>query len=212
MDELESDRAFYDQSEGGVSFSGGEPLAQPSFLEGLLRASKHSGFHTALDTCGFSTWEMMDSVRKMVDLFLYDLKFMDDIRHRQFTGTSNVPILRNLRRLSQLGHRIVLRVPVIPGINDDEENVHQIGRLATSLPSLERIDLLSYHRIGRDKYKRLGKTCPMPDTVPLRESELDVVIQALCEQGLSVKVEGRSGSSSSAGDEGQTISKPWRLS
>jgi pyruvate formate lyase activating enzyme len=184
MDEIERDIAFYDHSSGGVTFSGGEPLAQPAFLRALLRASKARGLHTALDTCGFAPWEILDDVRGDVDLFLYDLKIMDGSRHRTFTGYSNECILENLQALSRRGHYIVLRVPIIPGINDDEENLRQIGAFAADLPSLERVDLLPYHRIGRDKYRRLGKACPMPETDPPPESQMATIAEKLRSMGL----------------------------
>jgi len=193
MDAIERDTAFYDQSGGGVTFSGGEPLAQPDFLRELLRACKNRGLHTTLDTCGFAPWEALDSVRQYVDLFLYDLKLMDDARHQKFTGVSNERILENLQRLSREGHRmlrqgsaqvlrqgsaqVVLRVPIIPGINDDEENLQAIGAFAADLPHLKRVDLLPYHRIGRDKYRRLGKPCPMPETDPPSDAQMGEIAQ-----------------------------------
>lgn len=210
MDAIERDTAFYDESGGGVTISGGEPLAQPDFLRDLLRACQARGLHTTLDTCGFAPWEALDDVREDVDLFLYDLKLMDDARHRELTGVSNRRILENLRRLSGEGHRmlrqgsaqvlrqcsaqvlrrgsaqVVLRVPVIPGINEDEENLRAIGAFAAELPSLERVDLLPYHRIGRDKYRRLGKPCPMPETAPPSEARMDKIARRLHEFDLWV--------------------------
>jgi pyruvate formate lyase activating enzyme len=187
MDEIDRDVAFYDQSGGGVTFSGGEPLAQPAFLHALLRACKARGLHTTLDTCGFASWDVLDGVREDVDLFLYDLKLMDWARHRDFTGVSNDPILENLRALSRRGHRIVLRVPIIPGINDDEGNLRQMATFAASLPSLERVDLLPYHRIGRDKYQRLGKVCPMPEVDPPTHERVAEIARLVRELGLQVK-------------------------
>jgi pyruvate formate lyase activating enzyme len=186
MEEVERDVVFYDQSGGGVTFSGGEPLAQPVFLRELLRACKTRGLHTTLDTCGYAPWEVLDDVRGDVDLFLYDLKLMDQARHRHFTGVSSEPILENLQELSRSGHHIVLRVPIIPGINDDAENLRQMGTFAASLPSLERIDLLPYHRIGRDKYRRLGKTCPMPETDPPSQARMEAIARTLRTFGLHV--------------------------
>ncbi|MGD2178267.1 MAG: glycyl-radical enzyme activating protein [Anaerolineae bacterium] len=187
MAEIERDVAFYDQSGGGVTFSGGEPLAQPEFLHALLRACKARGLHTTLDTCGFAAWDVLDSVREEVDLFLYDLKLTDDARHRTFTGVSNEPILANLQGLSRRGHHIVLRIPIIPGINDDEENLRQIAMFAEALPSLERVDLLPYHRIGRDKYQRLGKVCRMAEVdAPIHE-RLAEVARTMRELGLQVQ-------------------------
>jgi pyruvate formate lyase activating enzyme len=189
MEEIGRDVVFYDQSGGGVTFSGGEPLAQPAFLRALLRACKAQGLHTALDTCGYAPWEVLDDIREDVDLFLYDLKLMDDARHRRFTGVSSNPILENLQHLSWCGHRIVLRVPIIPGVNDDEENLRQMGGFAADLPSLERIDLLPYHRIGRDKYQRLGRTCPMPETDPPSQARLVAIAEVLGEFQLPVSLD-----------------------
>ena len=188
MDEIERDVAFYDQSGGGVTFSGGEPLAQPAFLEALLRACKARDVHTTLDTCGFAPWEVLDAVRENVDLFLYDLKLMDGARHRRFTGVPNELILENLQNLSREGHRIVLRVPIVPGINDDEKNLMEMAAFAAGLPSLERIDLLSYHDMGRDKYEHLGKACPMPETDSPSEAQIKVLAQMLTALGLRVGV------------------------
>jgi pyruvate formate lyase activating enzyme len=195
MDAIERDTAFYDQSGGGVTISGGEPLAQPNFLRELLRACKNRRLHTTLDTCGCAPWEVVDSVRQYVDLFLYDLKLMDDERHRAFTGVSNRPILENLRRLAGEGHRplrqgsaqVILRLPIIPGINDDEENLRAMGAFAADLPHLERVDLLPYHRIGRDKYQRLGKPCPMPETEPPSEARMDEIAQILGSFGVEIR-------------------------
>jgi len=185
MDEIELDAAFYDQSGGGVTFSGGEPLVQPTFLRELLRACKEAGLHTALDTCGFAPWRVLEDIREDVDLFLYDLKLMDDARHRAFTGVSNGPVLQNLWKLSERGHRIIIRVPIVPGMNDDEENWRQLGAFAADLPSLERVDLLPYHRIGRDKYHRLGKLCPMPETDPPAEERVREIAERMRQRGLA---------------------------
>ena len=154
---VQSDRDFYAQSGGGVTFGGGEPLLQWQFLLALLQASHQAGLHTALDTCGYARWENLERVRHEVDLFLYDLKIMDSARHRQYTGVPNQRILANLRQLSALGHPIYLRVPIIPGINDDDGNLGAIGRLAASLSSVQRIDLLAYHSTAETKYSGLGR-------------------------------------------------------
>jgi pyruvate formate lyase activating enzyme len=188
MDEIEQDVAFYDQSGGGVTFSGGEPLAQPAFLREILQACKTRALHTTLDTCGFARWDVLEEIRKSVDLFLYDLKLIDDARHHKVTGVSNASILENLRRLSRKGHRIILRVPVIPGINDDEGNIRAIAMLAADLPHLERIDLLSYHRIGRDKYRSLGRVCPMPEVDPPSDKRIAEIARRLRALGLDVNV------------------------
>ena len=190
MAKIERDVPFYDESGGGVTVSGGEPLLQPDFLLALLQACREREIHTALDTCGFAPWETLDRIRGYVDLFLYDLKLMDDARHRRFTGASNQPILENLQALSQHGHGIVLRVPVIPGVNDDEEDVRQIGRFAASLPDLRRVDLLPYHQTAAQKYERLHKTYRLPETRPPCDGRMAEIARIVQEFGLPVNIGG----------------------
>lgn len=190
MAEIERDVPFYDQSGGGVTFSGGEPLAQLDFLLAALRACKRRGIHTALDTCGFAPWEALDAVRKWVDLFLYDLKLMDDADHRKFTGVSNRVILDNLEALSRRGHDVILRVPIVPGINDDDEHVRQIGRFAATLPCLKRVDVLPYHSIAAEKYHRLGKAYKLSETPLPVDERVAEIAQVWREFGLEVKIGG----------------------
>lgn len=190
MAEIKRDGAFYDQSSGGVTFSGGEPLLQGEFLRALLRACKDHEWPTAVDTCGYASTQTLDSLRHDVDLFLYDLKLMDDARHRQYTGASNALILHNLQWLARHGHRIILRVPIIPGITDDDENLRQIATYAAAWPAIERVDILPYHRIGIDKYERLGRLNPMPETVPPAEAHLAEIQRLLEGFGLAVKIGG----------------------
>jgi pyruvate formate lyase activating enzyme len=190
MAEIERDVAFFDESGGGVTFSGGEPLLQWRFLIALLRASKEKEIRTAVDTSGFATWEVLDSVRPYVDLFLYDLKLMDDRKHREFTGVSNQLILQNLQMLSSLGHNIFLRVPIIPGVNDDAENLHQIGMFAAALSRVHHVDILPYHHAGIDKYDRLNKTYALPEIRPPSDERMSEIQQALEEHNLRVKVGG----------------------
>ena len=190
MADVERDVAFYDESGGGVTFSGGEPLTQPEFLLALLRASKEREIHTVLDTCGQAAWKTLDRVRGYVDLFLYDLKLMDDARHRIYTGVSNRLILSNLERLSELGHEIVLRVPVMPGINQDPESMAQIGTFAAALPSLLRVDLLPYHHTAAAKYERLERTYALPDMLPPSDEMMAELERILLGFDLEVKVGG----------------------
>jgi pyruvate formate lyase activating enzyme len=190
MAEIERDVPFYDESSGGATFSGGEPLLQWDFLLELLRACKARGIHTAVDTCGFAPWEVLDGVREVVDLFLYDLKLMDDARHREFTGVSNALILSNLQALSQRGHDTVVRLPLIPGINDDEENLQKMGSFAAALPSLIRIDILPYHGLGDEKYGRLKKPYNLSETRPPPEEKVAEAVRILEGFGLQVEVGG----------------------
>jgi len=156
MAEILRDRPFFDESRGGVTFSGGEPLLQPAFLRELLAACKQEGIHTALDTAGFAPREVVLSLLETVDLFLFDFKLADPEKHWYYTGVSNAPILENLSLIDQAGGKIILRCPVIPGLNDGWDNLRELGELATSLKSLEKISLLPYHHLGEAKYKKFG--------------------------------------------------------
>ncbi|MGA2384339.1 MAG: glycyl-radical enzyme activating protein [Gemmatimonadales bacterium] len=186
MEIVERDRPFFEESGGGLTLSGGEPLLQPYFSAALLRAAKARGIHTALDTCGHASWRSLDRLRHDVDLFLYDVKLMDDERHRLFTGVPNRRILENLRALAARGHQIVLRVPVVPGINDDDDNLDAVRRFAAGLPALAGLDLLPYHRIGVDKYARVGRSYPLPETLPPARERLAAVAEVLAAAGLPV--------------------------
>lgn len=189
MSDIERDRPFYDESGGGITFSGGEPLLQPEFLLELLKSCKAQEIHTALDTCGYAPWAALDRIRPYVDLFLYDIKSLDDGRHRALTGVSNELILGNLRALSELGHAIVMRVPVIPGINDGPDHIRAIGALAAELPSVVQIDLLPYHRIGVEKYGRVARKYSLPEVQPPSPEEMAGLAQGLrAEFGLRVEV------------------------
>jgi len=190
MTEIERDIPFYDESDGGVTFSGGEPLLQQNFLLALLRACKEKEIHTALDTCGSAPWKTLDDIREHVDLFLYDLKLMDDAKHRKFAGVSNKLILANLQALSLRGHDIILRVPIIPGINNDNENIRQIGTFAAALPHLNQVDILPYHHAAVEKYRRLKKVYGLPETRPPSDERMAKIAQILEEFGLQVKIGG----------------------
>ncbi len=186
--EIEQDLIFYEQSGGGVTFSGGEPLLQPALLKALLHACAEKDIHTALDTCGYATWESIDQIRETVGIFLYDLKLMGDAQHRKYTGVPNRLILNNLQRLSEQRERIVVRVPVIPGINDQTDHLHQIGNFLAGLPFLERVDLLAYHKIGIGKYTSLQKEYQLTDVQP-PSGERMAELAGICEgYGLNVKI------------------------
>lgn len=190
MREIERDVAFYDESGGGVTFSGGEPLLQHDFLLALLQACREKEIHTAVDTCGHSPWETLDSIREYVDLFLYDLKVMDDGKHRKFTGASNNLALNNLQALSKEGHSVVIRVPLIPGINDDDENIRETGAFAAGLGSLQRVDLLPYHPTAIEKYTRLDRRYELPQIPSPTDRQMTSVAQTLRRFGLQVQIRG----------------------
>jgi pyruvate formate lyase activating enzyme len=165
MDEVAKDILFYDESGGGVTFSGGEPLWQADFLVALLTDCRRRGVHTTLDTTGYGAPQTIARVAPLADLFLYDLKLMDDNDHRTYTGVSNAGILKNLRTIVAAGRRVVIRFPVIPGINEGPDNLKRVAAFLEDL-NLKRIDLLPYHRIHRRKYARLGCTERLKDLAP----------------------------------------------
>jgi pyruvate formate lyase activating enzyme len=157
LKQIECDRTFYDQSGGGVTFTGGEPLDQPHFLLDLLSSCHEIGIATAVDTSGYASWCVLDEIRSEVDLFLYDLKLMNDARHIQWTGVSNADILSNLQHLSELKQNILVRVPIIPNINDDDDNFRSMGEYLANLPQNLPVELLVYHNIAEAKYTGLGR-------------------------------------------------------
>ncbi|MFH0756155.1 MAG: glycyl-radical enzyme activating protein [Bacteroidota bacterium] len=157
MDVLLRDRHYYEESGGGITFSGGEPMMQTDALEKLLRACKKNGLHTAVDTSGFAGREMFDRVMEHTDLFLYDLKNMDNGLHLKHTGVENQLILSNADYLLENGAKLIFRIPVIPGINTSEEEISLfVSFLEERSLQLEEVHLLPYHRIAANKYARLG--------------------------------------------------------
>lgn len=153
--EIEKDQPFYDESGGGVTFSGGETLIQFEFLKEMLHLCHQRGIHTALDTSGFAPWVQLEEILPDVDLFLYDIKSTDDAVHQKYVGVSNHLILENIRKLSEYDVPIIIRMPYIPSINDTVEQIQALGELAGSLKNLVGIEILAYHKIGIEKYKRL---------------------------------------------------------
>lgn len=158
LDEVERDVLFYDESGGGVTLSGGEPLAQVSFAASLLAECRDRRIHTTVDTCGHGNWEDLERVAGMTDLFLYDVKHTDDDRHRELTGVSNRQILENLRRLDNEGQALWIRYPVIPDLNDADEDIAALGGFVSHLKAVEAIHLLPFHRGGEKKLEQLGRS------------------------------------------------------
>jgi pyruvate formate lyase activating enzyme len=156
IDEVMKDKAFYDNSGGGMTISGGEPMMQFEFTKALLEAAKRHGLHTCLDTCGYTRFEKYNKILKNVDIFLYDLKDTDPVRHKKYTGVELSPILENLQKLDAAGAAIYLRCPLIPDLNATPEHMEGIAKIADKLINLLEIDLMPYHPLGESKMKRLG--------------------------------------------------------
>jgi pyruvate formate lyase activating enzyme len=187
MGEIERDRVFYEQSKGGVSFTGGEPLAQKDVLLVLLKTCRERGLHTVVDTSGYAPWEVFDEIHSFVDLFLYDLKLMNTERHQEWTGVSNADILSNLRQLVERGLNVIVRIPIIPGINDDKENLRLTGLFLSSLPIPPSVELLPYHAFAHSKYAGLGLNYELEEIQSPSQVGIQDHIAFLKEFGLKVK-------------------------
>jgi pyruvate formate lyase activating enzyme len=189
LDDVLKDVVFFDESGGGLTISGGEPFMQAAFLESLLEACRSRKIRTVVDTCGHADPQVMRRSVKSVDLFLYDLKVMDGEKHQTLTGVKNDLILKNLRLLAECGARVLARVPVIPGVNDDTENLEALADFLIPL-HLRDVELLPFHRIGRDKYDRLRLHREMYDVSPPTAGEIENVRAHLNRCGLNVRVGG----------------------
>ena len=157
MKKVLSDRIFYEKSGGGMTLSGGEPLFQPEFAEALLKTAKSEGLHTCVETCGFAKWETVERIAAYTDIFLFDIKETSPELHEKYTGASNSMIFDNLRRLDEAGKEIVLRCPIIPGMNDRDEHLYSIAGLAESLSHILEINVEPYHPLGVSKCAKLGR-------------------------------------------------------
>jgi len=188
--EVERDQIFYRTSGGGVTISGGEPLAQAAFVAELLRSCRCHGIDTAIETCGHAPWEDLALVLAYTDTVLFDVKHVDTIAHHRFTGVGNELILANLRRVVKSGARVVLRLPLVPGWNADADTVRAIATLARDL-GIADLHLLPYHRLGESKYQTLGRSYLLQGLTPPSAEEIQG-LKRIAEDGggLSVSVGG----------------------
>ena len=210
LDEAERDRIFFEESGGGVTLSGGEPLFQTDFCLALLNRLKEKGFHTALDTTGYTTGNEIRQITPFVDLFLYDLKLMDDETHQQHTGVSNKQILENLKYLLKEGENVIIRFPVIPGITDTQTNIRSVIDFLESMnqcinaPMQDRanfqahkltsspveVHLLPYHTTAKNKYRRFNMNDKMKPETPVNKEKLTQLKGEIEKAGFKVKAGG----------------------
>ncbi len=190
MVEIEKDVIFYDQSGGGATFSGGEVLMQPDFLIGLLQACRAKEIHTAVDTTCYASADVIQQVADAADLFLIDIKHMDSDIHAQFTGVHNERILANTQALAQAGKAIFIRIPIVPGFNDDIINLEGTARFVKSLRTVRRVDILPYNRGGLEKSVRLSTEFELMQTAPPDESRMEELAAMLRGFGFEVKIGG----------------------
>lgn len=181
-----SDRPFFDASNGGVTFSGGEPLMQPHFLKNALRRFHEANISTVLETCGFASKEILESVQSYVDTFYFDIKLMDSEMHKKFTSVSNERILSNLAHLQRTGSRVLVRMPLIPGVNDSKENLVATGMYLKKI-DIPEIQLLPYHSYGASKYPTIGRAYKFHSHVPSTE-EMENARKILVGCGVKVKI------------------------
>lgn len=188
---IRRDVVFYEQSHGGVTVGGGEPLLQGRFVAALLRHCKAEGLHTGIETCGFAPWETFREVLEHVDLLQMDLKHLDSRKHRERTGVGNERILENARRASRLVGQMVVRLPLIPGFNSDAETLHALGAFVRDeLAGVIRIDVLPYHSTGQSKSVRLGREYPLAGLQTLTATEVADARAILESYGLDVRAGG----------------------
>lgn len=191
MKELLKEKIFMEESDGGVTFSGGEPLLQHRFLLEMLVACRQEKIHTAVDTSGYSSWDVLHKIAENTNLFLYDLKIIDDKLHKAYTGVSNKHILENLEQLLSNGKKVRIRIPMIPGITFTEENINQtIDYLSGLKFPVEGIDLLPYHNTAAHKYERFGIENQFVNIKSVMKCELEDVKKRFENAGFEVKIGG----------------------
>lgn len=186
--EVEKDRKFYQTSSGGVTLSGGEPLMQWKFAVELIREFKKKYIHVVVETCGYAQWEHFEVIADLADLILYDIKHMDSEVHKKYTGVGNELILENAIKIARKKRNIILRIPLLEGVNVDEENIYAVANFADEL-DINEIHLLPYHRYGESKYKKLNREyrCLVSTPDDERIAELKEIIES---KGISVKISG----------------------
>lgn len=190
MPEILSDMTFYDRSGGGLTLSGGEVLAQADFARDLLRAAKENGLHTAIETAASLPFSEIEKLLPYLDLVLMDIKHMDSVKHKEYTGMPNEQILENARLLAKSGVELVIRTPVIPTFNDTPEEIRVISKFARSLGTVEEHHLLPYHRLGADKYDGLGRKYSLPDIEPPTRAKMEHLLSVAEESGLKCQIGG----------------------
>jgi pyruvate formate lyase activating enzyme len=188
--EVRKDVIFYDQSGGGATFSGGEPLMQPEFLLALLEACRAEGIRTAVDTTCHAPPQIIQRVADVADLFLCDIKHMNCRRHEQYTGVGNGRILESISMLAQTGRKVIIRVPIIPGFNDDRTNIEETARFVQGLKTVRRIDILPYNRGGLEKAVRLTGEVNLMQAQTPSDGTINEIAEVLRGCGFEVKIGG----------------------
>ena len=179
INEVVRDAIFYKNSGGGLTVSGGEPLMQPQFLIELLTRAKESGLHTAIETCGYASADVVGRVAELTDLFLFDIKETDDERHRALTGVPFEPIKQTLALLDSLGANVILRCPIIPTVNDRDAHLVAIGQLARQYGCVRDVEVMAYHTIGANKYDALSRENTLRGLPPMTDEQKQACINKI---------------------------------
>ncbi len=187
VEEIKKDIPFFDQSGGGVTVSGGEPLMQAQALINLLKECGKLSIHRTVDTSGFALTPTVLEVAEHTDLFLIDLKLMDNTAHEKYIGVSNELILKNIRALAEKKAQMIIRIPLIPGINDHKENIKSTAVFINSLPTEIAVEVLPYHSIASSKYNKLHMNYPGKDIPPSSKDDLQHTITLLNQYGLTAQ-------------------------
>lgn len=188
MEVVLRDKLFYEKSGGGLTISGGEPLMQAVFVQELVEACNTQGIHTAIETTLYASEKVVASTLENIDMVFVDIKHLDPMKHLEHTGVRNEKILKNIQLVDDLGKNIIIRIPYIPGFNDDLETQRQIYCWASHLKNLQWIEVLPYHRLGMGKYRALGRMYPMEDMKPLKRQDLAFLKEIGAECGVEVKI------------------------
>lgn len=188
--EVERDMMYYKRSGGGLTLSGGETLTQPDFAVALLALAHERGMNTAIESTGFADFSVIERILPHLDLYLMDIKHIDSDKHKEFTGQPNDKILANAQRIARSPVKLIIRTPVVPGFNDTEEEIGAIARFAASLPGVEEMHLLPYHRIGSDKYKGLGREYSLSHIEPPPQDHMKKLLEVVNKCGLRGQIGG----------------------
>ncbi|MGB8453556.1 MAG: glycyl-radical enzyme activating protein [Anaerocolumna sp.] len=190
MDEIKKDLPYYRRSGGGVTLSGGEALCQPEFAVALLKACQDYGIHTAMESTGFADFKVIKKYLPYLDVYLMDIKHMNSRKHDEFTTKPNELILENARKIAETGAHLIIRVPVIPTFNHTKEEIIDIAVFAKTLPGVQELHLLPYHRLGQDKYEGLGRKYTLAHLEPLSNEYMEELLEAATASGLQCQIGG----------------------
>ena len=190
LPELLADAPYYRRSGGGITLSGGEVLCQPHFASKLLKACKEYGLHTAIESTAVASFDKIQMLLPYLDLYLMDIKHLDSAKHKEYTGQPNERILENAVKIAKSGVELIIRTPVVPSFNDTPEDIRAIAKFAASLEGVKEYHLLPYHRLGQDKYEKLGRNYSLKEISPPTDEKMNYLLSVAEESGLKCQIGG----------------------